>query len=131
VVEYEEFTHTRDEQKLTRIAAYNEDDVRATRALRDWLLEHRAEDLPWRAPAIETEEEHPDLDEQVAALHAYGDGTPEHLLGEVLGYWLREWRACKAPKLAKVAGDTPSLLDEADVIAGLTCIGQTERIGKN
>jgi predicted RecB family nuclease len=131
VVEYEAYTRNRDDQSLVRIAAYNEDDVRATRALRDWLLQQRPTGLPWRAATIDVEEEHPELDEQVAALHSYGDGTPEHLLGEVLGYWLREWRACKAPKLAKIAGDTPSLLDEPDVVAGLIPVGPTVRTGKN
>ncbi len=42
VVEYERWMADRDDQAIsTAIAAYNEDDVRATRAVRDWLVEQR------------------------------------------------------------------------------------------
>ena len=92
VVEYERFMATPDAAILERIAAYNEDDVRATLALRDWLVGIRPPRLPWRASQLDPEEQHPDLDEQVAALHAYGPDTPEHLLGDLLGYWVREFR---------------------------------------
>ena len=88
---------------LERIAAYNEDDVRATLALRDWLVGLRPAGLPWRAARLDPEDEHPELDARVAALHAYGPDTPEHLLGDLLGYWVREYRAYKAPKLAQTS----------------------------
>ena len=119
-----------DPAHLDRIASYNEDDVRSTLALRDWLVSLRPEDLPWRAPYIEPEPGIPELDAQVAALHAFGPDTPEHLLGELLGYWLRERRANAAPKLAKTTLDTPTLLDDPEVLAGLTYLGQVERRGK-
>ncbi len=131
VVEYERFMSDHDPERLRRIAAYNEDDVRSTLTLRDWLVGRRPEGLPWRASSIEPEEGIPDLDAQVAQLHEHGPGTPEHLLGDLLGYWLRERRANKAPKVAKTAMDTPTLLDELDVIAGLTYLGQAERTGMN
>ena len=41
VVEYEKWMADREADHLTAIAAYNEDDVRATRAVRDWLVEQR------------------------------------------------------------------------------------------
>lgn len=131
VVEYEAFTTDHDPGHLTRIGAYNEDDVRATLALRDWLVEQRPASLDWRAAVIDRDEDTADLDDQVAALHAFGPDTPQHLLGELLGYWLRERRANTAPKLAKTALDTPALLDDPDVIAGLTCRGAVARTGKN
>ncbi|MBL8775340.1 MAG: TM0106 family RecB-like putative nuclease [Acidimicrobiales bacterium] len=131
VVEYETYIGDLDPTHLDRIAAYNEDDVRATRALRDWLVAERPPALAWRAAYIEPEEAKPELDAQVAALHAFGPETPEHLLGDLLGYWLREYRAHIAPKLAKTAHDTPSLLDDPEVIAGMELMGQTERLGKN
>jgi len=37
VVEYEQWMNDRDQARLDRIARYNEDDVRATLAVRDWL----------------------------------------------------------------------------------------------
>ena len=91
---------THDPANLDRIAAYNEDDVRSTLALRDWLVGLRPETLAWRA-AVSSPRRNPELDAQVAALHAYGPDTPEHLLGDLLGYWVRERRANMAPKLAR------------------------------
>ena len=41
VLAYEQWMHTRAEARLGEIAAYNEEDCRATLSLRDWLLEHR------------------------------------------------------------------------------------------
>ena len=100
VVEYERYMATPDPSILERIAAYNEDDVRATLALRDWLVGLRPPDLAWRASRLEPEEGWPELDAQIEALHAFGPGTPEHLLGDLLGYWVRERRASNAPKVA-------------------------------
>ena len=130
VVEYERFMQDGGSEKLESIAAYNEDDVRATRALRDWLLERRP-DLPWRAAVLEPEDHQAELNEQVAALHAFGQQTPEHLLGDILGYWRRERRANLAPKLGKLTQDIPSLLDEDDCIGGLVCTGPVERLTKS
>ncbi len=130
VVEYESFMTTHDTGSLDRIAAYNEDDVRATLALRDWLVEQRPGDLPWRTAAFAPEEGKEDLEARVAALYKFAPDTPEHLLGHLLGYWLREHRAFIAPKLAALENATDQLLDAADMIAGLTPAGLKERIGK-
>ena len=59
--------------------------------------------MAWRAAELDPEEGTPELDRQVAALHAFGPDTPEHLLGDVLGYWTREWRANRAPKFRRPA----------------------------
>ncbi len=55
VVEYEKYTKdpVAGAAILHRIAAYNEDDVRATLALRDWLVGQRDVDLDWREAVIE------------------------------------------------------------------------------
>ena len=74
VVEYDGFTKTQDPASLVRIAAYNEDDVRATRALRDWLVEHKPDDIDWRAAWLEPDEGVPQLDAQVTQLHTFRDG---------------------------------------------------------
>ncbi len=130
VLEYEKYMAEGTVDGLDRIAAYNEDDVRATRALRDWLVEHRPADLQWRAAELEPEEELPELDEQVARLHAFGPETVEHLLGDVLGYWRREWSAHLAPLRARCDADREDLLDDPEALAGLTRVGQIERVGK-
>lgn len=129
VVSYETYMATGDEVELSLIAAYNEDDVRATRALRDWLVANRPSDLPWRAAEVLLEVDAPELDGQVAALHAFGSGTPEHLLGDVLGYWRREWLAHLAPRLVRSQGDHAELMDQPDALAGLVPVGLVERLG--
>ncbi len=130
VVEYESFMATREQGSLDRIAAYNEDDVRATLALRDWLVEHRPAEMPWRVAEFVPEEGKEDLEALVAALYRFDPDTPEHLLGHLLGYWLREYRAFIAPKLASLATDSESLMVVADTIAGLTPVGLEDRVGK-
>ena len=130
VLEYERYMTDGTADALDRIAAYNEDDVRATRALRDWLVEHRPADLQWRAVELEPDEELPELDDQVARLHAFGPETVEHLLGDVLGYWRREWSAHLAPLRARCDADLVDLLEDAEALAGLTPVGPFERIGK-
>jgi len=130
VLEYEAYTTTGDGAALTRIADYNEDDVRATRALRDWLVRHRPEDLPWRAAELEPDSDIPELDEQVARLHAYGPDTVQHLLGDVLGYWRREWSAHLMPLRARCSVATEDLLEDPEALGGLSCLGEVERLGK-
>ncbi len=132
VVEYDAFCHDADGARLERIARYNEDDVRATLALREWLLAQRRDDLPWRAAFVEpAETTYPDIGPQVEALHAFGVDSPEHLLGDLLGYWLREGRAVFGDMIAKTAYDEAARLDDADVLTGLKFVGLVERVGKN
>ena len=51
VVEYESFMGDGDPDRLTRIAAYNKDDVWATKEVRDWLVAQRPKGLDWPKPA--------------------------------------------------------------------------------
>ena len=70
LLEYERWMADHDDDHLTKIAAYNEDDVRATKALRDWLLEQRPVALSWREAKLENYADNPDLDARIEALHA-------------------------------------------------------------
>ena len=108
VVDYDHWCRDADPARLERIARYNADDVEATKALRDWLIDRRPADLPWR-PAVLAVAEPADieLDAQVEALLAIEPPTPptgddaaeaappcpEHLLAHLLGYWRRETHA--------------------------------------
>ncbi|MEZ0339861.1 TM0106 family RecB-like putative nuclease [Mycobacterium sp. pV006] len=129
VVQYEQFMRDGDASSLVPIAAYNEDDVRATMALRDWLIDQRPSDLEWRAAQIEPPPGIPALDERVPKLHAYPAGSVEHFLGDLLGYWWREYMAYHAPIKARLQQETDELIDDPDTIAVLQPIGLVERLG--
>ncbi len=130
VVRYEQFMADGNPAELTAIATYNEDDVRATRALRDWLIAHRPAGLPWREPPEEPDEVLVNIDEQIAAFHQFDEGTPEHLLGDLLGYWTNEWWSYLMPKLAQCQQDTSDLLEVRDAIADMRFTGPYPRYGK-
>ena len=131
VIEYEKFMVDRDADRLEGIAAYNEDDVRSTLVLRDWLVSLRPDDLAWRSTEFEPEEESPEFDARVEALQSFGPESAEHLLADLLGYWWRERRAHTAPLAAKTTQDTARLLDDPEAIAGLSFQGMVPRTGKN
>ncbi len=118
VVEYERWMASKDQAGLDRISAYNEDDVRATRALRDWLVTQRPADVPWRAAVLGREEPAAELDDRIEALHAFGPGTVEHLMGDLLGYWRRERQVVNADAYRL------SIADEADQFESLSAIAR-------
>ena len=123
VVEYERWMGSRDEASLTKIAAYNEDDVRATGALRDWLVTQRPADVAWREAVLGREEPAGDLDARIEALHAIGPGTDEHLMGDLLGYWRRERRVVSADAYRRSIADEVDQMDSLSVITRLTFRG--------
>lgn len=130
VVQYERYMAERNQADLDVIAAYNEDDVRATRALRDWLIAHRPPELPWRAAALEPDPDLPELDETVARLHEFPVGSDQHNLSDFLCYWRDEWFAYLAPKKVKLAADPLDLYDDPETITDLSPVGLVERTGK-
>jgi uncharacterized protein len=119
VVQYEEWMRTRDPQLLAKIAGYNDDDVRATMALRDWLVAQRPNDLEWREDVIEVAGFELDTDQLVQGLSVYDEGSPQRLLGDLLNYWRRERVAGSTPKFAEAASDFASLYPNRDFIANL------------
>ena len=130
VIEYEQWMMNRDDRLLANIARYNQEDVMATLALRDWLVTQRPPATPWRPAVLEVADTDDDVDELVEALHAFAIDTPEHLLGDLLNYWRRERTADTAPKYAAMKTDYDELYDNPDFIANLTMVGKVEPTGK-
>ena len=96
VLAYERWMETRDESQLKSIAGYNEEDCRATLALRDWLVRYRPEGTAW-AQAVEAEA----ADEEAAGgrealrralVEGAAVGSARWLAGELLEYHRREAR---------------------------------------
>ena len=129
VVDYDRYVESGDPALLEAIAQYNEDDVRATQALHSWLLDHRPPDAEWRDPVLDGYADDPELDLLAEQLLASDPGTPEHLLGDLLGYWRRERSADVGPKFAKLESDTHELLDDPDVVADLSFVEFEEHQG--
>ena len=122
VVGYEKWLTTGDDALLDDIARYNDDDVRATLAVRDWLLAGPLHGRPWRDDPVPGDEESLDYDELIGRLMQTGD--PDHrMLGHLLGYWNREGRAHWAQFAPLFELDAHEQLDHLDVIGGLRFIG--------
>ena len=68
VLAYENWMRTPDDALLESIAAYNDDDCRATLALRDWLVEQHPRELPWVEPHAGKEAEEKAKDGERAEL---------------------------------------------------------------
>ncbi len=127
VVEYEKFMESKDEQLLRNIAAYNRDDVVSTLALRDWLVAQRPKDLEWREAIIEYDQLEFDTDELVNQLRTFAEGSPQHRLADLLGYWRRERFAYTTEKFSQANGDFTSLYDDEEFIADLSLVRVEER----
>jgi predicted RecB family nuclease len=119
VIAFEQYQQEGDPGLLQSIEIYNEDDVRATRALRDWLIYQRPRDLPWRVAQLDAPAAADDVDSLLERLTGFGIGTEQHLLADLLGYWLREWRAYIGPLLVKLAADQDAQLTDSSVLTGL------------
>ncbi|HWD94916.1 MAG TPA: TM0106 family RecB-like putative nuclease [Acidimicrobiales bacterium] len=130
VVEYEEWMREGDEELLRDIARYNRDDVEATRALRDWLVEQRPEGLAWREAILTQEAYELDTDELVEGLHLFDEHGPEYLLGDLLNYWRRERSADVTPKYVALNGDYSVLYDHLDYVANLEVVRMEEPTGR-
>ncbi|MFN3256751.1 MAG: TM0106 family RecB-like putative nuclease [Ilumatobacter sp.] len=119
VVEYERWMTDADPDILRRIADYNEDDVRATLAVRDWLVAHRPAGSAWRVPVLDIVQRDEELDRRIDALHAFGADAPEHLMGDLLGYWRREKRAVAADVYRLATSDVADRRESPGAIADL------------
>ncbi len=126
VVEYEEWMKTGDAKILDSIAGYNNDDVQATKALRDWLIVQRPSTLEWRDSILEVEEYELETDELVERLKQFGETSPEALLADLLNYWQRERKAVTTPKFNECKSDFSALYEKPEFIANLSLISPVE-----
>ncbi|HEY3190759.1 MAG TPA: TM0106 family RecB-like putative nuclease, partial [Solirubrobacteraceae bacterium] len=125
VLEYERWMDARDDMRLRAIAAYNEEDCRATHALRDWLVRHRPEDAVWAGS------EPPEVDEERRATGAQREALRQALLagavegsarwfaGELLEYHRREARPAWWAFFARCGMSADELVDDAESIGRL------------
>jgi uncharacterized protein len=130
VLAYEHWMSQRDAAQLESIAEYNEDDCRATLALRDWLVREHPADVRWPGP-LETKppEETPEDDARAELRRQLTEGeepgSPRWLAGELLEYHRREARPAWwwfFERCEKMTDE--ELLQDAESIARLEPVGE-------
>ena len=138
VLAYEEWMDSRDGARLTEIAAYNEEDCRATLALRDWLAEHRPTAAAWARPPDERtpDEDKSARDAQRAALReallaGSEPGSARWLVGELLEYHRREARPAWWWFFERCGMSTDELVDDAEAIGRLEPAGAARPLKKS
>jgi len=128
VADYDDWMTDGDQARLDRIAAYNDDDVRATRAVRDWLLDHKPAGAPsWQPPEPREGEE--ELDYRIAALQEFESGSTEHFLGDLLGYWRRERRIVAMNTFLLATAPAATRRESASVFDAPKVVAVEDRIG--
>jgi predicted RecB family nuclease len=135
IVAFEEWMVSRDGRILEQIAAYNREDCIATRLLRDWLLERRAEALArfGAFPLPEAVESKPTPPEKAAraelreALLATGDPA-KALAGQLLDYHDRERKPVWWAFFDRVEQTPEELVEDAESIGLLDVVSGPEAV---
>ena len=134
IVEYERWVETRDPEILSAIAAYNEEDVLATRLLRDWLLARKAEAGEIAAPEpLPPSEPKPQDTERAAlrdALLATADPARE-LLGHLLDYHDRERKPVWWAFFDRLEQTSEELIEDTESIGLLEAVGESRPLARS
>ena len=131
IVEFERWMVEQDDAILDAIAAYNREDCIATRVLRDWLLERRAEALerfgPFPAPEpVESKPVKPEKEERRILREALlGAGDPLcELAGQLLDYHDRERKPVWWAFFDKLDLTAEELVEDPEAIGGVRTSGR-------
>ena len=131
IVEFERWMVERDDAILAAIAAYNREDCIATRVLRDWLLERRAEALarfgPFPAPEpLESKPVKPEKEARRVLREALLDsGDPLQVLAaQLLDYHDRERKPFWWAFFDRLDLTAEELVEDAEAIGGLVPLGE-------
>ena len=138
IVAFEQWMITRDQAVLDGIAAYNREDCIATRLLRDWLLERRAEALAAFGPFPPPEPEEskpvtPEKESRVAlreALLGVGDDVSV-LAAQLLDYHDRERKPVWWWFFDRMEMTIEELVEDAESIGALRPTGKRELVKKS
>ena len=138
VLAYEQWMSDRDGRRLDEIAAYNDEDCRATLALRDWLVAQRPAAAAW---ALAPGERPADDERQVrdaerealrqALLAGAEPGSPRWFVAELLEYHRREARPAWWWFFARCAMSAEELIEDGESIGGLEPLGAPRADGKS
>ena len=131
ILNYERWLHVKSQALLDEIAAYNEEDCRATLGLLEWLHQARPADLPWpQAPVVQAPSPEAsgalDARQQLWAELVTGaePGSPRWIAGELLEYHRREARPAWWAYFDRLGKSPDELLEDSEAIAFLTVDSQ-------
>jgi predicted RecB family nuclease len=130
VVAYEQWRDSGTAALLDEIAAYNDEDCRATLALRDWLIAHRPDGAAWaegpEARPIDDDRQKTDAAREAlrqALLAGTSAGSPRWLAAELLEYHRREARPAWWWFYLRCEMSREELIDDSESIGGLEPVG--------
>ncbi|MHB1244282.1 MAG: TM0106 family RecB-like putative nuclease, partial [Gaiellaceae bacterium] len=132
IVIFEQWMQTGDQALLDQIDEYNREDCIATRKLRDWLLELRAEALarfgPFPLPEPKESKPIPEVKAERAELRAQLLDAGEELAAQLLDYHDRERKPVWWAFFDRLEMTAEELLLDRDSLSGLTQVGERERV---
>ena len=124
IIVFEQWMQTRDPALLAQIDEYNREDCIATRLLRDWLLERRAEALerfgPFPLPEPEEPKPMPPEKAARAELRSALLGAGEELAAQLLDYHDRERKPVWWAFFDRIEMTPAELVEDADSIGRLS-----------
>jgi uncharacterized protein len=130
IVEYERYLDTRDGAILGAIGFYNEEDCIATRLLRDWLLERRAEALerfgPFPLPEPVELKPPAEVKAERASLQEELLDRGEELAAELLDYHDRERKPVWWAFFDRLESSPAELVEDSEAIGLLEPDGEPE-----
>jgi len=134
IVEYERWVETGDPECLAAIAEYNNEDVIATRLLRDWLLELKTQAGevagPDVLPASPLKPEDADRAALREALLATGDPA-RALVAHLLDYHDRERKPVWWALFDRIEQTPEDLVDDPESIGMLEPVGEPRRVARS
>jgi predicted RecB family nuclease len=135
IVEYERYVQTRDSSILDAIAAYNEEDCRATLVLRDWLLDRRAEALArfgsFPEPEPKEERQTPPGKLERAELREALLEAGHELAAQLLDYHDRERKPVWWAFFDRIEQPPEELVEDSDSIGLVRQVGEPEQVKRS
>jgi uncharacterized protein len=135
IIAFEQWMQTHDDALLRQIDEYNREDCIATKLLRDWLLELRAEAIAQFGPLPQPEpkelREIPQRKVERAALRAELLDTGEELAAQLLDYYDRERKPVWWAFFDRLEKSPDELVDDAESIGKLELTGGPEPVARS
>jgi uncharacterized protein len=138
VLAYEQWMATHAAGRLDEIAAYNEEDCRATLALRDWLVEHRPHGAGWATPPearpVDDDRKKTDARREAlrqALLDGASAGSPRWLAAELLEYHRREARPAWWWFFQRCQMSADELVEDGEAIGRLRVEGPPRAVNRS